>query len=129
MALVLANAAAVARAAGVQAPGEQCNAGCWLADRESGRQQCGSRLCLWLSQHSHLLRRACFFSHQQQIKKGSVFAIFGGADWKAVVQGKRVHELPGTVPGALNRGVLDILAVPKAARKSCGQEATSTWFW
>ena len=40
MALVVANAAAVARVAGVQAPGEQCGAGCWLADRESGRQQC-----------------------------------------------------------------------------------------
>ena len=47
MALVVANAAAVARAAGVQAPGEQCGAGCWLADRESGRQQCAWSWHLW----------------------------------------------------------------------------------
>lgn len=48
MALVVANAAAVARAAGVQAPGEQCGAGCWLADRESGRQQCAWPLHLYI---------------------------------------------------------------------------------
>lgn len=40
MALVAANAAAVRRAAAVQAPGEQCAAGCWVADTESDHQRC-----------------------------------------------------------------------------------------
>lgn len=40
MALVAANAAAVRRAAAVQAPGEQCAAGCWVADTGSNHQRC-----------------------------------------------------------------------------------------